>query len=78
MKSNVVFLINSLSSGGAEKVLSILASELLRQDYQVEVIFLEKNILVSFYLLLMLKLKRDGEDQKIYMIRIENFLMKMI
>jgi len=42
------FLINSLSSGGAEKVLSLIVTELIRQKYRVEVIFLEKN---EFYTL---------------------------
>jgi len=39
----IIFLINSLSSGGAEKVLSVIVTELIKQNYQVEVIFLEKN-----------------------------------
>jgi len=39
----LTFLINSLSSGGAEKVLSVLVKELISQNYQVEIIFLEKN-----------------------------------
>ncbi len=37
------FLINSLLSGGAEKVLSVIVSEFVRQEYEVEIIFLEKN-----------------------------------
>jgi N-acetylgalactosamine-N,N'-diacetylbacillosaminyl-diphospho-undecaprenol 4-alpha-N-acetylgalactosaminyltransferase len=41
--SKVTFLINSFSSGGAEKVLSILSSELVKENYKVEIIFLEKN-----------------------------------
>jgi N-acetylgalactosamine-N,N'-diacetylbacillosaminyl-diphospho-undecaprenol 4-alpha-N-acetylgalactosaminyltransferase len=44
----ITFLINSLSSGGAEKVLSVIVGELIRQKYGVEVIFLEKN---EFYTL---------------------------
>jgi len=44
----LTFLINSLSSGGAEKVLSVTVTELIKQNYQVEVIFLEKN---EFYTL---------------------------
>ena len=36
------FLINSLTSGGAEKVLSILANELVKKN-NVEIIFLEKK-----------------------------------
>jgi N-acetylgalactosamine-N,N'-diacetylbacillosaminyl-diphospho-undecaprenol 4-alpha-N-acetylgalactosaminyltransferase len=44
----IAFLINSLSSGGAEKVLSILVAELINQNFDVEVIFLEKN---EFYIL---------------------------
>lgn len=39
----ITFLINSLSNGGAEKVLSTLISTLINQNYDVEVIFLEKN-----------------------------------
>ena len=39
----IIFLINSLSSGGAEKVLSVLANELVNQKYNIEIIFLEKN-----------------------------------
>lgn len=42
----VIFLINSLSSGGAERVLSVIANELVEQGYNVEVILLEK---VEFY-----------------------------
>ncbi len=38
----ITFLINSLSSGGAEKVLSVLANELIKK-HEVEIIFLEKN-----------------------------------
>jgi len=41
----ITFLINSLSSGGAEKVLSIIANYLVK-EYKVEIIFLEKN---NFY-----------------------------
>ena len=37
------FLINSLATGGAEKVLSVIINELIKQEYNVEVIFLEKN-----------------------------------
>jgi glycosyltransferase involved in cell wall biosynthesis len=44
----ITFLINTLSSGGAEKVLSILVSELLTENYKVEVIFLERD---EFYIL---------------------------
>jgi len=39
----VTFLINSLSSGGAEKVLTVIVNELVKQNYEIEVIFLEKN-----------------------------------
>ena len=39
----ITFLINSLFSSGAEKVLSILADEFIKQKYEVEIIFLEKN-----------------------------------
>jgi len=41
--SKITFLINSLSSGGAEKVLSVLVTELIRQNYKIEIIFLERN-----------------------------------
>ena len=44
----ITFLINSLSSGGAEKVLSVLTTELIKQNYKVEIIFLERN---EFYTL---------------------------
>lgn len=37
------FIINSLSSGGAEKVMSVLITELVRQSYDVELICLEKK-----------------------------------
>lgn len=43
-----VFLINSLGAGGAERVLSLLITELVRQKSQVELITLEKN---NFYVL---------------------------
>jgi len=39
----VTFLINSLSIGGAEKVLTVIITELVKQNYEIEVIFLEKN-----------------------------------
>jgi len=48
MKKNVTFLINSLTSSGAEKVMSVLITELVRQSYNVELICLEKN---NFYAL---------------------------
>jgi len=38
----ITFLVNSLSSGGAEKVLSVIANELVKK-YEVEIVFLEKN-----------------------------------
>lgn len=41
--NKVTFLINSLSTSGAEKVLSVIVTELVKQKYKVEVIFLEKN-----------------------------------
>jgi len=56
----ITFLINSLSSGGAEKVLSVLANELVKQGYGVEIIFLEKN---EFYAL----------DKKIKKTHLSNF-----
>jgi N-acetylgalactosamine-N,N'-diacetylbacillosaminyl-diphospho-undecaprenol 4-alpha-N-acetylgalactosaminyltransferase len=47
MKNNKIsFLINSLTSGGAERVLSILLNELNNQGFYVELICLEKN---NFY-----------------------------
>ncbi|MEA2017425.1 MAG: glycosyltransferase [Campylobacterota bacterium] len=46
MNNKKVFLINSLTSGGAERVLSILVNELKKQDYKIELICLEKN---NFY-----------------------------
>jgi N-acetylgalactosamine-N,N'-diacetylbacillosaminyl-diphospho-undecaprenol 4-alpha-N-acetylgalactosaminyltransferase len=55
--NKVTFLINSLSSGGAEKVLSVLANELVKQTFQVEIIFLEKN---EFY-------KLDDRVKKTYL-----------
>jgi len=51
------FLINSLSSGGAEKVLSVISNELINQGYKVEIIFLEKN---EFY-------KLDDRVKKTYL-----------
>ena len=53
----ITFLINSLSSGGAEKVLSVLANELIKQNFKVEIIFLEKN---EFY-------KLDKRVKKTYL-----------
>lgn len=50
------FLINSLSSGGAEKVLSVLANELIK-SYKVEIVFLEQN---EFY-------KLDRRIKKTYL-----------
>ena len=52
----ITFLINSLSSGGAEKVLSVLANELIK-SYKVEIVFLEQN---EFY-------KLDERIKKIYL-----------
>lgn len=48
MNKKIVFLTNSLASGGAEKVLSVLITELVQQNYEVELITLEKN---DFYIL---------------------------
>jgi len=42
----IFFLINSLTAGGAERVLSIILSELNKQNYDIELICLEKN---NFY-----------------------------
>lgn len=42
----IAFLINSLTSGGAERVLSIILNELKVQGYNIELICLEKN---NFY-----------------------------
>jgi len=39
----VTFLVNSFSFGGAERVLSVIVSELVKQKYEVEVISLERN-----------------------------------
>jgi len=52
----ITFLINSLSSGGAEKVLATIANSLVK-DYDVEIIFLEKN---EFY-------KLDNRVKKTYL-----------
>ena len=52
----ITFLINSLSSGGAEKVLATIANSLVN-DYYVEIIFLEKN---EFY-------KLDKRVKKTYL-----------
>jgi glycosyltransferase involved in cell wall biosynthesis len=52
----ITFLVNSLSAGGAEKVLSVLANELVK-NYDVEIIFLEKN---EFY-------KLDKNIKKTYL-----------
>ena len=57
MINNIIFLINSLSSGGAEKVLSVIVNELVNQGYKVEIIFLEKN---EFY-------KLDNRVKKTYL-----------
>lgn len=48
MNKKIIFLINSLTSGGAERVLSIILTELKVQNYDVELICLEKN---SFYII---------------------------
>jgi len=53
----ITFIINSLSSGGAEKVLSVIVAELIKQNYQVEIIFLEQN---EFY-------KLDKRIKNIYL-----------
>jgi N-acetylgalactosamine-N,N'-diacetylbacillosaminyl-diphospho-undecaprenol 4-alpha-N-acetylgalactosaminyltransferase len=50
-------MINSLSSGGAEKVLTKIANELIKQNFEVEVIFLERN---EFY-------KLDDRVKKTYL-----------
>lgn len=42
----IVFLTNSLAAGGAEKVISVLLSELVKQKYKIELICLEQN---NFY-----------------------------
>lgn len=67
----VVFLINSLSAGGAERVLSIIANELVREGFDVEMIFLEKN---EFY-------KLDERIQKIYLSKLggnESSIVKLL
>lgn len=40
----IVFLINSLSSGGAEKVITVIISKLIEDGFDVELICLEPNI----------------------------------
>ncbi|RXJ90612.1 glycosyl transferase [Arcobacter sp. CECT 8983] len=40
----VVFLINSLASGGAEKVMTVIISKLIKDGFDVELICLESNI----------------------------------
>ena len=52
----IIFLINSLSSGGAEKVLATITNNLV-EYYDIEIIFLEKN---EFY-------KIDKRVKKIYL-----------
>ena len=39
----ITLFINSLTSGGAERVLSVIATELVAQNYQVELLCLEKD-----------------------------------
>lgn len=48
MSSKVTFLANSLTAGGAEKVLSVMITELVKQQIEVELICLEKE---QFYTL---------------------------
>jgi N-acetylgalactosamine-N,N'-diacetylbacillosaminyl-diphospho-undecaprenol 4-alpha-N-acetylgalactosaminyltransferase len=43
MSKQIVFMTNSLASGGAERVLSVLITELVNQAYSVELITLEQN-----------------------------------
>ena len=52
----ITFLINSLSTGGAEKVLTVMANNLVN-EYDVEIIFLERN---EFY-------KLDRRIKKTYL-----------
>ena len=69
--NKITFLINSLSSGGAEKVLSVIVEELVKENYKVRVIFLEKN---EFYEL-------PKEVEKVYLSNFtgeENSLIKFI
>jgi len=40
---NKLLLINSLSAGGAEKVMSVLANQLSKDGYQIHIVCLEKN-----------------------------------
>ena len=40
----IVFLINSLSSGGAEKVISVIITKLVEDGFDIELICLEKNV----------------------------------
>ena len=41
--NEVTFLINSFSLGGTEKVLSVIVEELVKEKYNVRIIFLEKD-----------------------------------
>ena len=69
--NKITFLINSLSSGGAEKVLSVIIEELVKEKYSVRVIFLEKN---EFY-------KLPKEVEKVYLSNFtgkENALIKFL
>ena len=43
MKKPIYFLINSLTAGGAERVLSIIANELIKENYDIILILLEKK-----------------------------------
>ena len=45
-KQRIGMLINSMTNGGAEKVACLLASEINKKDYEVELILLEKD---NFY-----------------------------
>lgn len=59
-EKKAVFLINSMSAGGAEKVLSVLTAELAAQGFQVELITFELN---DFY-------KLDSRVKRTYLARL--------
>jgi len=69
--SKVTFLINSLSLGGAEKVLSVIVEGLIKEKYDVRVILLEKS---EFY-------EPPKEVEKVYLSNFtgkENALIKFL
>ena len=44
MKGSICFITSTLTSGGSERVMSILANELSNRDYSVEIIHLQKHV----------------------------------